>query len=71
MKKFFNHFLISKNELNEIGRDGYRRGMDAGIKLASAGVLSATYRLKKLDTWDNDLKNEIIDILEIIYGSNR
>lgn len=68
MKKFFNCFLVSKKELNEIGSDAYRKGIEDGLKLASVGGLSAIHRLKKLDTWDNDLKNEIIDILEIIYG---
>lgn len=68
MKKIFNRFLVSQKEINEIGRDAYGRGIADGMKLASIGGLSAIHRLKKLDTWDNDLKNEIIDILEMIYG---
>lgn len=71
MKKIFNCFLVSQKEINEISRDVYSRGLRDGIKLASAGGLSAIHRLKKLDTWDNDLKNEIISILEIIYGADR
>lgn len=70
MKKIFNRFLVSQKEINEIGRDAYGRGVADG-KLASVGGLSAIHRLKKLDTWDNDLKNEIINLLEIIYGVNR
>lgn len=45
--------------------------MNDGMKLASVGGLSAIHRLKRLDTWDKDLKKEIVDILEIIYGANR
>ena len=71
MKKIFNRFLVSQKELNEIGRDAYNRGMNDGMKLASIGGFSAIHRLKKLDTWDKDLKNEIINLLEIIYGVNR
>lgn len=71
MKKIFNRFVVSQAELNKIGRDAYGRGVADGMKLASVGVLSVIHRLKKLDTWDKDLKKEIIDILEIIYGANR
>ena len=67
MKKIFNRVLVSQKEINEIGRDAYGRGLNDGMKLASVG-LSAIHRLKRLDTWDKDLKKEIIDILEIIYG---
>nr|DAI59772.1 MAG TPA: hypothetical protein [Caudoviricetes sp.] len=41
------------------------------MKLASVGGMSAIHRLKRLDAWDKDLKKEIVDILEIIYGANR
>lgn len=68
MKKIFNRVLVSQKEINEIGRDAYGRGLNDGMKLASVGGLSAIHRLKRLDTWDKDLKKEIIDILEIIYG---
>lgn len=71
MKKIFNRFLISQKEINDIVGDAYSRGITDGMKLAAAATLSAINRLEKLDTWDNDLKNEIIDILGIIYGSNR
>lgn len=70
MKKIFNKFLLSQKELNEIGCDTYGRGIADGMKLASIGGMSAIHRLKKLDTWDKDLKNEIISLLEIIYGAN-
>ena len=63
MKKIFNRVLVSQKEINEIGRDAYGRGLNDGMKLASVGGLSAIHRLKRLD-----LKKEIIDILEIIYG---
>lgn len=68
MKKIFNRVLVSQKEINEIGRDAYGRGLNDRMKLASVGGLSAIHRLKRLDTWDKDLKKEIIDILEIIYG---
>lgn len=68
MKKIFNRVLVSQKEINEIGRDAYGRGLNDGMKLASVGGLSAIHRLKRLDTWDKDLKKEIIDILEVIYG---
>lgn len=71
MKKIFNRVLVSQKEINEIGRDAYGRGLADGMKLASVGGMSAIHRLKKLDTWDNDLKNEIINLLEIIYGADR
>lgn len=71
MVRFFNRFMLFQKELDEIERDAYGRGFADGMKLASVGVMSAIHRLKKLDTWDNDLKNEIISLLEIIYGVNR
>ena len=71
MIRFFNRFMLFQKELDEIGRDAYGRGIADGMKLASVGGMSAIHRLKKLDTWDNDLKNEIISLLEIIYGVNR
>lgn len=67
MKKIFNRVFLGKKELENLNGFYFQDGFHKGIKLASVGVLSAIHRLKKLDTWDNDLKKEIIEILEIIH----
>lgn len=67
MKKIFNRVFLSKKELEDLNRFYFQDGFHKGMRLASVGVLSAIHRIKKLDTWDNDLKKEIIEILEIVY----
>lgn len=67
MKKFFRRVFLREKELEDLNRFYFQDGFHKGMKLASVGVQSALYRLKKLDTWDTDLKNEIIEILEIVY----
>ena len=71
MKKIFNRLVLSHQELNEVGRDSYSRGLADGMRLAAFGLQSVLFRLKKLDTWDNDLKNECIEMLEIINSTKK
>lgn len=52
----------------ELIAEAFRRGFFAGERLTALGIESVLARVKKIDTWDNDLKAEIIaicsDILE-------
>lgn len=71
----FKLFRLGKKKTDEKLRktlmEIYNIGFQTGVRLTACGIESVLFRVKKIDTWDSDLKAEIIDICESILEAKK
>lgn len=71
----FNFLKLRRKKTDEKLRKSlmeiYDLGFQTGVRLTGCGVESVLFRVKKIDTWDSDLKADIIAICESILEAKK
>lgn len=71
----FNFFKLRQKKTDEKLRKSlmeiYDLGFQTGVRLTACGVESVLARVKRIDTWDSDLKADIIAICESILEAKK
>lgn len=71
----FNFFKLRQKKTDEKLRKSlmeiYDLGFQTGVRLTACGVESVLVRVKRIDTWDSDLKADIIAICESILEAKK